>query len=69
MTEEKVGNLFQDTSSKEMMGTKWLQANFQALQEESASLQDPINIMQIKIHNWNDANFPVKIREIDAITL
>ena len=60
---------FQRTSSEEELSNEWLQENFQALQEEHSSLQEPANIMHIKIHDQTDANIPVKISGANVITL
>ena len=35
LTEDEIGNPFQDTSSEEELGAGWLQANVDALEEES----------------------------------
>ena len=42
---------------------------WKALQEEPSSLYEPVNIMQIQIHDHRDANFLVKIAIIDVIFL
>ena len=38
LNKDEIGNFFQDTSSEEELGTEWLQAHLQALQEEPSSL-------------------------------
>ena len=40
LTEDEIGNLFQDTSSEEELRNERQQANLQALQEEPPSLQE-----------------------------
>ena len=47
LTEDEIGNFFQDTSSEEKLETKCLQVNLKALQEEPSSLQEPAYITQI----------------------
>ena len=39
------------------------------MQEELSSLQAPVNIMQIQIHDQADANFPVKVLGVNVVTL
>ena len=38
LTEDKIRNIFQDTSSEEELETEWLLVNLQALQDELSSL-------------------------------
>ena len=40
LTEDEIGNPFQDTSCEEEFCTEWLQAILKALQEGPSSLQD-----------------------------
>ena len=65
LAEEEIGNLFQGTSSEE----ESLQLNLQALQDESSSLKEPDDILQIHICDQKDANFPGKITGIDVTAL
>ena len=66
LTEDEVENLFQDASTEEELGTEWLQAILQALQEEP-SLWQTANVIDIHIFDWADANFPVKITGVNVI--
>ena len=45
------------------------QANMQAMQEKTSSLQESTNIMQIQIHDQVDENYLVKTSGVNAITL
>ena len=56
LVEYEIRILFWDTSSEEELQTERLQLNWQAMQDEPSSLQDPAN-MQIQI-NEKIPNFP-----------
>ena len=68
-TEHDVWNLSQDTSDEEDLETEWLQFKFQVLQDETSSLWELANIMQIHINDLKDANFPVKLGGLDTTYL
>ena len=69
LTEYEIGNLTQDTSSEEECGAEWIEANLEALQEATPSLQDSASIMHIQLCDQLDTDFPVKIWGIDVIAL
>ena len=48
-TEDKLGNLFQDTSSEDEVDDKWPQSSFQALQVMHPPFKKTGNVMQIGI--------------------
>ena len=62
LTEDEIGNPFQDTSSENELGNKWLKASLQALQEEPSSSQNLPTFCIFK--NMINANSSIQFQEL-----